>query len=449
MRTLLLPLLTLCLTVASSLAADSVQTVAAVELQNGERVALIGGTLIEREQRYGYWEHAMTSAYPDRNITFRNLGWAGDTVWADSRGIFDPADKGYARLIEQVQQLRPTLFVLNYGGNEAWESLQRGEPADAAIERFIAQYAKLIGDLTAASSGKPEDAAPPAGDAAGSPPRFLLLTPLPMEQGVGPNSEPSRYNEHLAKYAAAIQILSRDRGFPCVDLADLHRWYAGEAAGEQTQRPLTGNGLHLSEYGYWRTAPWVRERLCGGTTAPALHLPSDPNTLGESATLDPQSGRIRVLAPRQPDLKQDQVCREVEGQYSSLPVPAPDEHAGEGRQLSFDLTVAGMYRLNVDDEPAARGTPAEWKQGRRLSVDPDLAQSRALLTAIRRKNELYFHRWRPQNVTYLFLFRKHEQGNNAVEIPQFDPLVAAEEARIADLRQPQRHIYKLIREAGN
>ena len=49
------------------------------------------------------------------------------------------------------------------------------------------------------------------------------------------------------------------------------------------------------------------------------------------------------------------------------------------------------------------------------------------------KNELYFHRWRPQNVTYLFGFRKHEQGNNAVEIPKFDPLIEVKEKEIHDL----------------
>jgi lysophospholipase L1-like esterase len=46
------------------------------------------------------------------------------------------------------------------------------------------------------------------------------------------------------------------------------------------------------------------------------------------------------------------------------------------------------------------------------------------------KNRLYFHRWRPQNETYIFGFRKKEQGRNAVEIPQFDPLVGGKEAEI-------------------
>jgi hypothetical protein len=57
-------------------------------------------------------------------------------------------------------------------------------------------------------------------------------------------------------------------------------------------------------------------------------------------------------------------------------------------------------------------------------------ESRAeLRRLIAEKNQLFFHRYRPQNETYLYLFRKHEQGNNSAEIPMFDPLIrAADEA---------------------
>jgi putative heme-binding domain-containing protein len=69
--------------------------------------------------------------------------------------------------------------------------------------------------------------------------------------------------------------------------------------------------------------------------------------------------------------------------------------------------------------------------GNELPMHEDLRQ------AIIKKNRIFFHRWRPQNSTYLFLFRKHEQGRNAQEIPQFDPLVEAEERIIAKLRPQQ------------
>ncbi|WP_075088186.1 hypothetical protein [Verrucomicrobium spinosum] len=37
---------------------------------------------------------------------------------------------------------------------------------------------------------------------------------------------------------------------------------------------------------------------------------------------------------------------------------------------------------------------------------------------------------RPANETYLYGFRKHEQGQNAAEIERFDPLVTAEDDKI-------------------
>ena len=58
---------------------------------------------------------------------------------------------------------------------------------------------------------------------------------------------------------------------------------------------------------------------------------------------------------------------------------------------------------------------------------------KAIREAIVAKNRLFFHRWRPQNETYLFGFRKHEQGKNAAEIAEFDPLVAEAEKTIQEL----------------
>ncbi len=64
----------------------------------------------------------------------------------------------------------------------------------------------------------------------------------------------------------------------------------------------------------------------------------------------------------------------------------------------------------------------------------DSPQTEALREVVLRKNRWWFHRSRPANMAYVFGFRKKEQGQNAVEIPQFDPLIAEEEKRIAALR---------------
>ena len=71
-------------------------------------------------------------------------------------------------------------------------------------------------------------------------------------------------------------------------------------------------------------------------------------------------------------------------------------------------------------------------------------EAEVLRQAIIEKNQLYFHRYRPQNDTYLFGFRKHEQGNNAVEVPQFDALIEKKEKEIAKLRLPVKHTYEML-----
>src|SRR5581483_6140445 len=81
-------------------------------LRDGDRVVLLGSTVIEREQRYGYWETALTSRLPERNIVFRNLGWSGDTVFGHARAGFGSVPDGFRNLKEHVTAVNPTLIVV-------------------------------------------------------------------------------------------------------------------------------------------------------------------------------------------------------------------------------------------------------------------------------------------------------------------------------------------------
>lgn len=105
--------------------------------------------------------------------------------------------------------------------------------------------------------------------------------------------------------------------------------------------------------------------------------------------------------------------------------------AMKGTKLS---TVNGITLTDAD----YRATAPIVVQSLGIPVDPAAASSLqnnpALTKTIVAKNRLFFHRWRPQNETYLFGFRKNEQGNNGIEIPQFDPLIAEKEKEIAALR---------------
>src|SRR5215211_6334987 len=88
------------------------------ELREGDRVVFLGDTLMEREKDFGYIELMMTLRFPDRNVTFRNLGWSADTPVGISRVSFDwPKGESemFRVLMEQVRQVQPTVVVLGYG----------------------------------------------------------------------------------------------------------------------------------------------------------------------------------------------------------------------------------------------------------------------------------------------------------------------------------------------
>ena len=250
---------------------------------DGDRVVLLGGTLIEREQKYGRWEEALVAFNAPRNFTLRNLGWSGDTVYGESRASFDPPPKGYERLVTLTKSLNPTVVVICYGANESFDG-------DAGLDRFRKGLTKLLDDLAPTKA------------------RVVLLAPPRFEPTNGATDVAAR-NANLAKYAAVLEgtATAHKLGFRSLAAAP----------------PATENGLHLNDTGY------------------------------------------RTLAP-----------------------------------LLFSTAVAPV------DAPALRAKLVE-------------------------KNQLFFHRWRPQNETYLFGFRKHEQGKNGAEIPQFDPLIEKHEAEIA------------------
>ena len=128
-----------------------------------------------------------------------------------------------------------------------------------------------------------------------------------------------------------------------------------------------------------------------------------------------------------------------------LPLPTTNADSHSGRILKVQGLPPGTYQLSIDGDVIVVADQQQWQKGVAIVSGPEIEQANRLQATINQKNELYFHRWRPQNETYLFLFRKHEQGNNAVEIPQFDPLIESKEQEIATLRVPQTHHYRFRR----
>src|SRR5262245_13993379 len=109
------------------------------ELCAGDRVVLIGDTLIEREPLYGAIEQRFTTQFPDRSITFRNLGWSADTPTGISRASFDfdKPGKSFELLTNQIAQVRPTVVIFGYGMANSFDG-------EAGVSDFKKQMRTLM-----------------------------------------------------------------------------------------------------------------------------------------------------------------------------------------------------------------------------------------------------------------------------------------------------------------
>jgi lysophospholipase L1-like esterase len=413
-----------------ALGAAPAQAADAFQLLEGDRVVLLGNTLIEREQRYGYWETALTRRYPDKSITFRNLGWSGDTVFGEARaGFGGPAD-GFRHLKEHVLALKPTVLIIGYGANESFDG-------PAGLPRFVKGLETLLDALAPTKA------------------RVVLLSPLKQEDLGRPLPDPAAINKNLRLYADAIRDTAKKRGHLFVDLYDL----LGKDA--EKGHPLTDNGIHMTAYGYWRSAIVLERALGLPETVWSLEVKKEGKIVARGARVEKEKGgllRLRVTDTMLPFPPQPE-----DG------APTPHFDPVKGRHLGVEGLAPGSYKLTIDgktdfdrirehvlrtwgidirtideNKKADYSIPAkDWATGFSLPTAPEGEHAEQLRQTIVAKNRLYFYRWRPENETYLFGFRKHEQGQNAREIPQFDPLIAAKEKEIAKLRVPVAHIYEL------
>jgi len=279
---------------------------ATFEFKDGDRVVLLGNTVFEREQRYGAFEPRLALALGDTKVSVRNLAWSGDTVFGHARSYFGPPEEGLQRLSGHLEMLKPTVVMLCYGSELAFERL-------GGLPDFLSGYRSLIELIRAKSPGV----------------RIIIVSPPPLETLAPPLPDLSEQNANLSSLRDALRKFAGMQNAYFIDWFEL---MGGLPKPGRTAKPLTENGVHYTQEGYEKLAAKLVEGL-------GLKMPDAPSPALENL-------RRAVIA----------------------------------------------------------------------------------------KDTLFFNRWRPQNETYLFGFRKHEQGQNAKEIPMFDPLIAQGDEAIQKIK---------------
>ncbi len=349
--------------------------------QDGDSIVWLGGTFIERAQRYGWLETELHAALPDRKLRFRNLGWSGDTVLAESRGIFDPPAQGYARMLQWVRDIKPSVVVLNYGANESFGG-------ESGLAAFLANYEKLLDDLGPINA------------------ELVLMTPHSHLAMPAPLPSPDARNRNIQLYGDAIVELAKSRQLSVIDLRQLS--WKGVPATQASD-----NGLHFNDLGNHVIASQIPSIWFGNSDAASISVTSG---------------------------KADADSMKFQWKSTSL-------KASTQAKLQVSGLKDGNYEVVVDGTVVAKLSAAELVGGRPVSLSsPKVAAAvEALRQKVIEKDTMFFHRWRPQNVTYLFLFRKHEQGNNAKEVEEFEAIVAKLDDEIHRLKQPVEQTIELRR----
>ena len=388
-----------------------------VEFHDNERIALIGNEFFERDQDRGYIETQLTTRFPQKDLTFRNLGYSGDTVWADARSLcdgwdnFGPPEQGFNRLRGLVHEIKPTLIFVAYGMNESFDGPK-------GLDHFVQGLERMLQMLSSESGGA----------------RVVLVSPIRHEDLGPPLPDPAEHNKNIRLYIDAMRHVAEKRGCVLIDLYGA----LGDGTKSNSSLAFTSDGIHLTPYGYWRAAHVLEQALGYAPRVWRVNLNAASGKFdAEGTTIDHAEVNGERVSFRAAD--------------SALPVaPAPENAPslvpGARRMLTVAGLAPGSYVLKSGDQTIASGTAQQWATGIHVRSGPAFGQEEQLRKTVIAKDFDFFNYWRPQNDTYIFGYRKHEQGRNAVEIPRFGPLVQAKEAEIAKLRVPVSQTYILTRQ---
>ncbi|HEX8913717.1 MAG TPA: PVC-type heme-binding CxxCH protein [Humisphaera sp.] len=234
-------------------------------LNKGDHVCIIGNTLGDRLQHSGWLEATLYARNPDKDIVVRNLAYSGDEIelskrlrskdfgtpdqWLSGNApVPNPKKVGDPKAVaenrfEHVNTKADVVFAF-FGYNESYAG-EKGLPdfkknLDAELKRMLGQK----------YNGK-------------SAPRIVLFSPIAHEDLKDPHLPDGKENNaRLKLYTAAMAEVAKANNVTFVDL-----FAPTLAAYAKADKPLTINGVHLTEDGDRVLAGIIDAALFGAPAA--------------------------------------------------------------------------------------------------------------------------------------------------------------------------------------
>jgi len=224
----------LCLLAARAPARSAETAKPKLSLEKGEKIVIIGNTLAERMQYFGRIETLLHARFPQHELVVRNLGWSADELTLRPRSK-DFQDHGHT-----LQDHGPDVVIACFGFNESFAG-------PAGLDKFRKDLTDFIKTTTTTKyNGE-------------SPPQLVLFSPIAHED-LGKRTLPDgkENNKNITLYTDAMAEIAAGQGVVFVDL-----FRPTLRMMEQSQQPLSINGIHLNDFGYKMLAPVVIESLFG------------------------------------------------------------------------------------------------------------------------------------------------------------------------------------------
>ncbi|HND53091.1 MAG TPA: HEAT repeat domain-containing protein, partial [Pirellulaceae bacterium] len=246
--------LTLSFFIALAAAPPLVVAAPPLKLEKGDHICIIGNTLAERMQHYGWLETRIHARHPGLELVVRNLGYSGDEVG------------GFTEQPDVNKRLRS----MSFGTADEWLSANASVPqanrlnADSPVAKNRFALTETRADVIFAMFGYGESFEGPAGidkfkqDVASfikharskkyngkSSPRIVLFTPIAFENLPDQNlPRGDETNARLELYVRAMQEVAQATDVMLVDL-----FHPTLAAYKSLRSPATINGVHITEAG--------------------------------------------------------------------------------------------------------------------------------------------------------------------------------------------------------
>jgi len=207
-----------------------------LSINKGAHIAIIGNTLADRLQEDGWLETYVQERFPDKDLTFRNLGFSADEVKLRQR------EEAFGTPEEWLSHVEADVVFAFFGFNESFAG-------EAGLVKFKTDMTEFVRKTKEANfNGK-------------SAPQLVLFSPIANENLKSKFlPDGAENNKRIEMYTKVIADLAAQENVSFVDLyAITKNFYATNSEKE----PYTVNGIHLNYKGNKALANAIDNELFG------------------------------------------------------------------------------------------------------------------------------------------------------------------------------------------